>query len=174
MTEIANAMRARIDHPASEARADRPENRGGVVRFRLRHHEPAGLLDPAAHRKTTTSGTIASAKIPRKPSAPDARLWMIAESPAPTPYPAATSATAAARSRDPVSSPAITSARALVALEERAPEGEDRDEPPVAGAGRSDHGEGQSHGRHHQDHAPAPETVRTADEGEAAQAKPGG
>ena len=72
-------------------------------------------------KNTATSGTIARAKIPRKPSAPDARLWTIAERPAPTPYPAATSATADARSRDPVSSEAITPARALVALKRGRP-----------------------------------------------------
>ena len=66
--------------------------------------------------KTTTSGTTARAKMPRKPSAPDARLCTMAESPAPTPYPAAMRATAAARSCELVSSAAITSASALVAL----------------------------------------------------------
>ena len=54
--------------------------------------------------------------MPRNPSAPDARLCTIAESPAPTPYPAAISATAAARSCELVSSAAMTSASALVAL----------------------------------------------------------
>ncbi len=66
--------------------------------------------------KTTTSGTTASVKMPRKPSAPEARLCTIAASPAPSAYPAAMSAMAAARSEDAVSSAAITSARALVAL----------------------------------------------------------
>ena len=58
----------------------------------------------------------ASAKMPRKPSAPEKRLCTNAASPAPSAYPAAMSATAAAWSDDAVSSAAMTSASALVAL----------------------------------------------------------
>ena len=67
-------------------------------------------------------GTTASTNTPRNPSVLAARLCTMAMTPAPVPYPAATSATALARSAEAVCSAAVTCASPFVAASKGRPQ----------------------------------------------------